>query len=162
MLRTGISLLAIAGLLASQLASVPHAHAGMTSAGRQRHDALPHFHLRWSGHHAAGQNHAGHPHGAHRHGHDHRPARAGDSQPAPGPAGAEHDDWAVYCPAGAITAVPGEPPAMPRSLQGGPEVGPGETVAALESNEGGGVRGRPPDGGRAGAHLYLTLRNLRI
>lgn len=47
MFRGCISLVVIAGLFASQMAAVPHAHGGSSAEDRHEHDARPHFHCKW-------------------------------------------------------------------------------------------------------------------
>ena len=60
MFRRCASLLVIAGLLASQLAAVPHAHAAASAEERVQHDATPHVHCGWLGHSDHGHSHSHH------------------------------------------------------------------------------------------------------
>lgn len=58
MVRRSISLLLLLGVVANQLASIPHGH---DTHGANEHDARPHVHLAWFWH--------GHDHADHRHEH---------------------------------------------------------------------------------------------
>jgi hypothetical protein len=167
MLRHFISLLAILGLFASQLAALPHAHAGMSPDEQQKHDATPHFHCRWLEHDHHGHRH-GHDH--HRHGHSHGDHSHHPEQPSPSPNPStlpegrnEHDATAVYCP-GSATAASVAPQSVSlrslfRHLVDFPSY---QFFTRLEPGDERFARGRPPDKILDGSNLYLTLRNLRI
>lgn len=47
MFRVCISFLVTAGLLAGNLAAIPHSHGLASVSDRQQHSVAPHFHLRW-------------------------------------------------------------------------------------------------------------------
>lgn len=52
MFRRCISLLIIAGVLAGQLAEIPHAHGGMSAEEQRVHDLSPHIHCHSHQHHS--------------------------------------------------------------------------------------------------------------
>ena len=69
MFRRCLSLLVIAGFLASQMALVPHAHGIVSANEQQKHDATPHIHCGWFGSSDHGHCHAhgDRCHGKHSH-----------------------------------------------------------------------------------------------
>lgn len=168
MFRRCISLLVIMGLFASQLAAIPHAHAGISAADQQRHDATPHFHGDWFHH---GDHTHGHSHGERKHAPTEPPKEEGsepgensDGQPlSDGLGGPGHDTSAIFVPirAGALsTAREQESAASAWQL-----------AAMVPANDGLGdnwpspcstPRWHPPDEVLDASDTYLTLRNLRI
>lgn len=165
MFRRFISFLVIAGLLASQLAVLPHAHAGMSAEERQQHDATPHFHCQGLSHdHGHDHSHGGH---SHKHGDPSRESApnqpANDSTgsfPPFGLVGLDHDATAVFVPVQASvpkTANDGGSAAtavlIPIVIYDFTDVRLGLRRAPLW---------HPPDAVLDGSDTYLTLRNLRI
>jgi len=146
MFRRCISILLLLGFVASQLAAVPHAHAGRSDAG---HDAHPHVHLAWFCH-----DH----HGEREHDHDSHESTPGRSIGTD----REHDCDAVYLSRNPLrnqsvetavsdmrsTAVATLPVAVPSSFLLSEQPSP-VAADALPS--------RAPN-----CALYLTLRALRI
>jgi len=159
MLRRCISLLVIIGLFANQLASVPHAHAGISAEEQQKHDATPHFHWTWRSHH---HDEGGHSRDGHSHHHD-RPSEPAKEPTLPdGQNGVGHDATAVYCPGSVAAAPVVQQQVLYLSLL--------SAVGTLslcpppaELGRGAGFgQGRPPDKVLDGSNIYLKLRNLRI
>lgn len=158
MARRLVTLLLFVGYLASQLAMVPHTHAGESV----RHGVRPHIHgdslLKWFG--VAPSKHDGHGHSHHGHSHDH------DHEPAGGSASSmsdeEHDSDCVYVPdvGGADTKVQGEKDlvasldfeALPH-LASDRETLPSLVRLALQA---------PPDIECRSCALIVKLRTLRI
>lgn len=155
MFRRCISLLVIAGLFASQLAAVPHAHGGLSDAEQQRHDATPHFHANWLGH---GDH--GHSHGGHRH----EPAEQANGQPLSTEIGGpDHDASAIFVPiqsAAPVTASQQESAAAAWQLAA--LVPASDGLSDIGPSLGSTPPWHPPDEVLDGSDTYLTLRNLRI
>jgi hypothetical protein len=163
MIRRCITLLVIVGLCVSQLAAVPHAHAGNSENEQQKHNANPHFHWSWWSHEHHGHDHL---HGGHHHKHD-GPSEPGKKSPSPAlperPNNPGHDATAIYCP-GNATAVSVEPQhvATLSLLLGLASFALCQPDPVVELHDGGLDRGRPPDKVLDDSNIYLTLRNLRI
>lgn len=162
MFRRCISILVIIGLCASQLAVVPHAHAGITAEQQQKHDATPHFHCNWFGHDHHGHDHS-HGDRGHKHEHPSKPAKGSTDKPLPdGVASVDHDANAVYVPTPANAVAAGKQQDLPTSsliwaalcvCQGANPTTDSDEVSP---------NWRPPDAVMDGSGTYLTLRNLRI
>lgn len=168
MFRRCISLLVIVGLFASQLAAIPHAHAGNSAEEQQKHDATPHFHSKWFG---GGHDH-GHPHGGRSHSHvgerKEKPASesAGDSKDQPlsdGLNGNDHDANAVYVPlhAGAPSTN-----SQNESKAAASQIAATAVLTEVLRDAWPTVSStpplHPPGAVQDGSDIYLTLRNLRI
>jgi hypothetical protein len=157
--RRCISLCVIIGVFASQLAMVPHAHAGMSPVERQQHGGTPHFHGGWQGH---GHHVHGHSHNGRSHHHD----CPTESESAPAPdirTSLGHDATAVFFPANVTLASAGPGQSAQLELATGPgELAVCQPIVELERTGGGFERGRPPDRVLDDSGRYLVLRNLRI
>ena len=167
MFRRTASLLVIAGLLANQLAAIPHAHAAGEPAG---HDASPHFHWVWFG--------WGEAHSDHEHEHC---SHAGDHASTPSSSTCEsvesscshslcncfdresHDQDSVYVPE--LNCIRSDAAGKAPQVDAPQVTGLVHTAAlghhpqALSPLS---RHWRPPDEVLAGSNSYLTLRNLRI
>jgi hypothetical protein len=149
----------IVGLFASQLASVPHAHAGISAEEQQKHDATPHFHCTWLSH--AHHEH-GHSHDGHSHHHD-RPAEPAERTTLPdGLNGVGHDATAVYCPGRVLAASVVQQDSLLSLLSDLGTLALSQPPAELRPCGGMFGRRRPPDEAVDGSNIYLKLRNLRI
>jgi hypothetical protein len=176
MFRRCISLLAIGGLLASQLVSTAHAHGPCTVEQQREHDATPHFHRRRHDH--AGHDHAGHSHTHHTHGkghthagHEHAVASKGVQQTQTLPGSYDgivaddedhHDSDAIFVP---HTDAPKHSTAKGQATS----VSIVGCVAVLAWNAHDTPSGprlspylHPPDIVLDASETYLTLRNLRL
>lgn len=168
MFRRCISLLVIMGLFASQLAAIPHAHAGNSAEEQQKHDATPHFHSEWF---RSGHDH-GHSHDGHSHSHDgqhaekNTPQPAGDSEDQPlsdGLNGTDHDANAVFVPlhAGAPSTT-----SQNVSKAAASQIAATAVLTEVFGDAWPSVSStpplHPPDAVQDGSDIYLTLRNLRI
>jgi hypothetical protein len=175
-MRRCIVISVILGHFASQLAAVPHAHAGLSADERERHDAVPHFHCDWLGGGQHESDHGGHDHGQHDHGghdHSHRghkhhdepagvPQESTEQIPADGLGSCDHDATAICCPVHA-TRITVSQPQGDEALELAPLAAPiGGVLADCYLNGWTPDLGRPPDETLDGSNLYLTLRNLRI
>jgi hypothetical protein len=162
MFRRCVSLLVIAGLFASQLAAIPHAHGATSPEEQRKHDAMPHIHL-------LGHSSHGHSHSAAKDDHDHHhhsapPDEESAKQSLALSGGApEHDSDAFYFVA------------SPRFFAG--STAQVHTISALlvavqtpnagwaEGHQAESARGllwHPPDSVLDDSETYLTLRTLRI
>jgi len=141
MLRLGISVLAALGLLAGQLAAVPHVHGGVFLSDEHQHDGTPHFHI----------------HGHADHGHCHVPANL------PGPSIEDHDVTSICVSvSSAVTSATSSGrfgPTSPELLAIEPLQDGLETIWLLPISS---AAWHPPDATADGGDIYLTLRNLRI
>lgn len=167
MFRGCISVFVIAGLFASQLAAVPHAHGGSSAEDRHEHDAKPHFHCNWL---SAG--HDVHEHGGKAHSHaTPAPVRvpvgsesnSDDSLPPEAGWNTDHDANAVYV---LNQAAPGP---TTNSTQGIASAGqlafcfpPTVWHSSLSFVARSVPCWHPPDEVLDASDAYLTLRNLRI
>ncbi len=166
MFRRCVSVLLIAGFLASQLAVIPHAHRAASAAERQRHNATPHFHCEWFGH--AGHNH-GHSHPGHGHSHpgpQHegtKPAsdNSGGQPLGTGLSGVDHDTDAIFLPSQAavvsnvkVQVVAAWELALLARIP--------DWLSDLQASPGPLIQWHPPDAVLDDSDSYLTLRNLRI
>src|SRR5436305_156190 len=94
MFRRFVSMLAAVSFVASQLATIPHAHAEMTAIEKHEHDAHPHVHVGVSGHtHSHPQKGTSHDQ-QREHGHQ-----------APLDPSVEHDADAIYLPAAGMAGT---------------------------------------------------------
>jgi len=154
MLRRCISTLVLIGFVASQLAAVPHAHAGLSPEAQRKHDAQPHVHV-------------GHSHGhSHSHG-GHSNEYAGDkpspTKSAPPPEGTEHDANAVYLSGGASAPITVRQQHTSESIRSLLAANDGVNVAWLYLPQPAAAAPiRPPDAHAGSSKVFLTLRNLRI
>jgi hypothetical protein len=159
MIRRCLLLLVIAGMLASQLAALPHAHAGLSANEQKEHDATPHVHC------TSGHRHH-HSHVNHLHQRSAPPKTAEDSHqnlPQDGVQQETHDATAIYCPQFIATKYSSQERASSlancfsqlcveiRHLAAVPQV----VVLCADWRH-------PPDAVQDDSHLYLTLRTLRI
>ena len=155
MFRRGVSVLAVLGYLAGQLAAIPHAHAG--GSPHDHEFSQPHFHLLWFG-------------GAHpRHPHLHDDAAVLNSDRASArpkicrDATDDHDDDAIYLsPVSVALAAAGE--SHLDALNGQTAVSP---IGAALFEPVFGVaffawREHPPDSSGRHCALFVALRTLRI
>jgi hypothetical protein len=167
MFRGCISVFVIAGLFASQLAAVPHAHGGSSSEDRHEHDVKPHFHCKWL---SAG--HGVHEHGGKAHSHaaptpepvpTNCESDSGDSLPSVGVRTTHHDANAVYVPS---QVASGPPTNLTQGITSA-----GQVAFCFPSPVGhSGLSSiarptpcwHPPDEVLDASNTYLTLRNLRI
>jgi hypothetical protein len=165
MLNRCVSLLLIVGIIANPLASMPHAHAGMSPQGRQQHDAIPHIHFHGAvhdhheHHHDDEHSHHGHPH---KHASD--PVESSDDQPQhAGLSDAGHHPLAFHLPASAMAAPSGKPIGPPPSLLVKIAFIPNwQPIAEVECAGIRPAREQPSERIPDGSSLYLTLRNLRL
>lgn len=156
MLRRCISIFALAGFIAGQLAVVPHAHSGYSAEEQQQHDARPHVHV---GGHSHGHRHS---HAGHSHSHSDEQKAPADRDHSTGPGLSllvEHEADAVYLPTGVamLTATKQQPMGSSAS-EAAAAVGP----ACLQMHRQASAPIRPPDTPSLHAKLFLTLRHLRI
>jgi hypothetical protein len=152
MFRRIVSIFAIIGFVAGQLAAMPHAHAGMTMAGQAQHDATPHVHC-----------HGGHSH-SHSHGHVHSHVAEREAPsvlPAFDVSEGSHDDDAVYLP-GKMNSAPSAKNASAKAATDASLVAYLHTSAINWPKPFTLDRWHPPDSALDLSGLYLTLRNLRI
>ena len=161
MFRRCISALVMAGYIAGQLATLPHAHGAATE--RHQHDATPHFHV---GRPAAAEHHH-HDHGTHHgHHHDHgctpQPDTSPD-RPIDSSLTATHpDSGAVYFLSGNGIAVANPSTTSPTSADFAATVAWTVFVPDRVLDERSYPLERPPDDPADDSSLYLTLRQLRI
>ena len=156
--RCCVYLLAIFGMLTSQLVAVPHAHGGLTIDAQREHDATPHFHSR--------RFHRRHDHtpdgDSHRHFVD--PSEGAPHQRPDAIPQREHDATAIDCGSQVIAASAAQLQtwSTTRLVTWG-------TILQIDlfapyklANECKFISGPPPDQVLDRSNLYLTLRNLRI
>jgi hypothetical protein len=117
MMRRVVSLFAVLGILANQLAEAPHAHAGMPAVERRQHDAHRHFHVEHGavseqgkpGDQGCPHSHSGgHRHAAAAHQHNQHDERKQHDQRQPAPAdrpAGDHDADAIYLPFGCASVI---------------------------------------------------------
>jgi hypothetical protein len=158
-----LAILAVLGLLASQLAAMPHGHAGMTSEGEQRHNATPHFHF---------GSHADHAHGHSHHGHSQphpTPLDSanladdlGDQQPFDGSQESDHDHDAIYVSELDITNSNSAPRVTGAELSGVVTDCAFVWTIELYLCQNSSQQWHPPDKVLDASETFLTLRNLRI
>lgn len=162
MFRRCVSVLLLLGYVAGELATVPHAHGGLSVEQQTQHDARPHIHLGPFAHrHEHGHPPAGH---SHRHLSDHEPAGEADQSPAEShPSGSEHDRAAIFFPSGTAAHSPGRNQTTATSTKQSSALAVGLAAAGFDG------RVRPscvaihaPDVGPPHAKRFLTLRNLRL
>ena len=166
MFRGCVSLLVLIGFLASQLATIPHAHGAASAEEQRNHDATPHFHGNSPSHsHShSGRNHA-HPH--------HTPAKPQSKTSADSSSGeltgrlagadhrgAEHDADAIFVNARAVdrsSTTDRAASALQLAVLALPCAGSAASSIATPT-----LRWHPPDIVLDASDSYLTLRNLRI
>ncbi len=161
MFRRYISILALLGFLAGQLAVVPHAHGGSSPEQQREHDAQPHVHIGLSGHY--------HDHCLSQDGHSHHHATDTASVAAENErllnnlrAAFPHDADAIYLPTGAGTPTPvKDQRSASDSLATSPGLTPNPFCALTEPHPLAAPH-HPPDSDCAGVKLILKLRTLRI
>ena len=157
MLHRGVGLVVLVGFVASQLATVEHAHAWTSLEDQQKHDAKPHVH--WQP--------CGHSHGDHSHAScdDQSPANplqdSEGSVPTPEPGEPAHDDSAIFIAACLGLPMPGSSSTFLPSANELAAV-PAAVVREIESHLWLPMCWHPPDVDWQDSHLYLSLRNLRI
>lgn len=170
MFRRCISFLVMVGFFASQLASVPHAHAGSSAEERQKHDATPHFHVEWfCGDDAHGESC---DHGEHSHSHDgqhpDKPVQSpfSDSEDQPHSDGLNciaHDTNAIFAPS-QVVAI--SIPAHNDTKAVAEQFAAVNLLTEIRSDIWPSLPCKqplhPPDAVQDGSDTYLTLRNLRI
>ncbi len=159
MLRRCIFLFLIGGLFVSPMATIPHAHAGMSDSEQQEHDATPHIHSHPHGHHDHGAGNSGH----HHLGLDERPQSENESKPAGIYGERKHHDDAIF-----ICVQPFALELKSKVEQNTPQSPFASLVTIIESR----IAAWPPprieppwqtpDAIKDGSEIYLTLRNLRI
>lgn len=156
--RRCVYLFAIVGMLAGQVAAVPHAHGGLTSDEQREHDATPHFHR-----HGAHPRHD-HARDGHHHRHFVRPSEGASQQRPLGTNQREHEATAIDCGWQVLAASPAQPQtwSTTKLVTWGttPQCNPLAPYFLMNENEF--IAGRPPDRVLDRSNLYLTLRNLRI
>ena len=167
MFRRCTSVFVMIGLLASNLAAVPHAHAGMSAADQKRHDATPHFH--GHRHHHADD---GHSHAHEGHHHPHRGGVASFNRAAkPAKRHSVSDDFSVAEHVATAIIVPAQNGAVTTDSRVNHKLSPpqplfvGQLQAALLPapwRERSITCWHPPDKVRDASDTYLTLRNLRL
>jgi len=160
LVRHLITLCALLGYLAGQMAAFPHTHVEDNTSG-DHHSSVPHVHLSW----LAGTPHThdhNHRHGHHLNGHHHKSAHEAMRPTASISCNQDHDADALYFVAGTtgMMARVGSglllkaPPAHLLFIcAGAPIDGRGRGFGAPP---------HPPDCGHLGCPLYLELRTLRI
>jgi hypothetical protein len=162
-MRCWISIIAILGQFAIQLASVPHCHAGMSLAEQQKHDAVPHFHCQRLAH-SHGHRH-GQSHDDCRHRHQPSADRANHATLRDGGNTDGHDADAIYCPGSSMAVSDGQHHVTNLSLlTGAGTLAPCQLLAKSDSSGDGFGRGQPSDREQVfdGSDIYLTTRNLRL
>lgn len=171
MFRRCVSLLVIAGFLASQLAAVPHAHGGASPEGRREHDAAPHFHWAWLSHAAHHHDHSHSPSG-HEHSHsgpqsrDQNDSKGSSGEPIGPPQitglpGAGHDADAIFVSGQTAAASPSKDQASKTTQL----IASVRLVACLDGlalNPRLPPCWHPSDEALDASDTYLILRNLRI
>lgn len=167
MFRRCVSLLVIAGFIASQLAAIPHAHGAASAEQQREHDATPHFHWGWLGH--ADDDH-GHSNSGHGHSHPGQEISGGSEPPSDGSEGqplgtglssSDHDADAFFIPKQAASASSAKNQLV-SAWQFAALAPPPDWIGDLQASEQLSVRWHPPDEVLDGSDRYLTLRNLRI
>ena len=168
MFRRCVSLLVIAGFLASQLAAIPHAHGNASAEEQREHDAKPHCHFGHT-HHDHGHSHSGHNHPHELPGQDQeegsRPLSGGTDTELleTGLLATDHDANAIFLPGRAWTASTTSQKDHAQSvwqisaLTANP-VNLGNVPSFAKSAP----RWHPPDEVLDASGSYLILRNLRI
>lgn len=163
MFRRTVSLLIIVGMLASQLAAVPHAHGATSEEAKRKHDATPHFH--WFGHCSNCKSHS-HDHGKHCHQHEHptsedRPTERKESQPVGDTM--DHNADAIYVVGGTtLTVGSATQQAAVQSVLAALQMPIATSIVAVEVVIPAERTWRPPDQVLDDSDAYLTLRTLRI
>lgn len=152
--RRCVFLIAIVGLLASQLAAVPHAHGGLTIDEQREHDATPHFHS-----HGFHHRHD-HTPGGHRHRHFVQPSEGRPHQRPDRIPQREHDATAIDC-RWQVLAV-SQTWSTTKLVTWGTTLNDYPLANCSFASESEFIAGRPPDQVLDRSNLYLTLRNLRI
>jgi len=160
MFRRIVSIVVVLGLLAGNLAAVPHAHSGMTAAEHEAHDATPHFHLPTACGGLSGHSHG--PGHAHQHFHGDRTPSASANVPVIASLAAiDHDSNAIYTPdsvgrnSNVDTAA-----AVPSRLLASPSF---EWAISGDAAHASRWQKAPQEESRGDtAPLYLVLRTLRI
>jgi hypothetical protein len=164
MIRRGVSLLVIAGLIAGQLAAIPHAHGAMTPEEQSEHNAVPHFHVTRSDHADHGQSHHGHGHSHSAKGHEEAKRSSKPSNASPSGTGrGEHDANAVYlAPHARALSVQSHKAAAASTLQLAKLTPLAICPTASQAKASNFRHWHPPDAVQDASGCYLTLRNLRI
>jgi hypothetical protein len=161
MFRRCVSFLVIVGLLASQLAAIPHAHGAMSAEEQQKHDTTPHVHFFAHGKHCHSHSHA------HGHCHCHQSDKAQPASKSPNPRqptrdGFDHDQTAIYLGAAEqLTLASNSTSMVPVAIADLPST----VDATIYGFEGASVLSlpwHPPDEVADDSQAYLTLRTLRI
>jgi hypothetical protein len=154
MFRRFVSLLVIAGMFASQLAAIPHAHGEMSREEQQKHSATPHVHVFGHCQHCHSHCHSN----GHSHHHENEP-ESGPPQPAGD--GYNHDSTTIYLgdsanlatTVGIASVTPTTVLDLPSSFAPTTFGFDGSNVPALPWH--------PPDEVADDSEIYLTLRTLR-
>ena len=164
MFRRCVSLLMIAGMFASQLAAIPHAHGATSREEQRKHDATPHFHWFGNCQHCHSHSHS-HAHGKNDH-HRHETASEhdkSDRETPPDGNSLDHDADALYLGGGTnCTMVSSTQVSSARILLTTLQVPVATSICGIEAKEVRGLSWRPPDQVIDGSEIYLTLRTLRI
>ncbi len=145
MVRQALSILIAIALVANQLATFPHAHAGVAPAEQNKHGRSLHFHV-----------------GSGWHSHQHTPQRPRRCSAAAvsGP-GWSHDADAVYLPTGCQASV--KPSAGSDSGAAAMELSqPTSSVSAVRELRKAWGTFHPPNVMPGAGSIYLTVRTLRI
>lgn len=163
MFRRIVSFVVVLGLLAGNLAAVPHAHGSMTATEQATHDSTPHFHLPFGAVEHAAHSHAHGHHCHHKHSHVSGHAVTAKAPSASGKCAVAHDSNAIYLstvvglyeavkvdPAGSISSLPLDSLVV-SLLAIQPSLRPAQWAWRNASGSLGDA-----------APLYLTLRTLRI
>jgi hypothetical protein len=156
MFRRCISLVVVAGILASHLATIPHAHAGMSAVEQKRHDATPHFHSHGPGHSHHGHRHSRKPSYSHSR---HASAHVASNSSLSPFAGGSHDNSAVFVP---VSAPSADQKGMSTAaiVGAGSIPAPGKLLATFQAKLAS-APWHPPDEVLDSSKIYLTLRTLR-
>ena len=159
MVRPLITLCALLGYLAGQMAALPHGHADGNPPG---HSSAPHVHLSWLTGKSPAHDHE-HDHGYH-HGHRHRSADKAKPHMPSVSCSYDHDADAFYFAGGSIGTARRDGSKLQWQ-----EAHPAHSFLMCGSDatfdgtgHGFSVPPHPPDGGPIGCALYLQLRTLRI
>jgi hypothetical protein len=163
MFQRSVSYLLMFGLLAGQLAAVPHSH-GMASAEEQReHDAVPHIHLDWlwGSHHDHGHGPPGPSHSQNVFDSTSSSESAAGQRLVTGLGGADHAN-AIVVAKHFFSSRTGQLDARAFGCQLSALLRIPNYFNDLRANSNSSIPWHPPDQVFGAADIYLTLRNLRI
>jgi len=140
------------GFVASQLAAIPHAHAGLSPAEQLEHSHHPHVHVGGC---------------SHPHEHNCTPLHSHDHERVPQPAPARtplpcHDAAAIYLPTGSEWASLPLQEQVKKDRAAGPVTTADDVASLCNEFESRFCSLHPPDSPPGGSKIFLKLRSLRI